>query len=74
MIFSISYPVKTEEDKAKLDKILDDLTDSKEDIVIICPRGNGGAKRTYDYLKEKAIDENRLYILENGVVSKVYEN
>ncbi len=65
-IATYAYPVKTEEDKAKLDAIFDTLTADSASIVIICPRGAGGAERTYDYLKEEGIDESRLYILENG--------
>ena len=72
-IATYSYPVKTDEDKAKLDKIFEDLNNSKDDIVIICPRGQGGAKRTYDYLKEKGIVESRLFILENGQEGWPYE-
>lgn len=61
-----AYPVKTDEDKAKLEKVLPDLKKSKSPIVIVCPGGAGGAERTYGYLTEKGIEKDRLYILEKG--------
>lgn len=61
-----AYPVKSAEDKAKLDAALTDLRASADPVVIVCPRGAGGAKRTYDYLKAKGIAEERLFILEKG--------
>lgn len=61
-----AYPVKTAEEKAKIDKVLPTLTASNEPIAIVCPAGGGGAERTYAYLLEKGLDENRLFILESG--------
>jgi thiosulfate/3-mercaptopyruvate sulfurtransferase len=67
VINTYAYPVKSDEDKAKLDKIIPVLEGDKEEIVIICPKGGGGATRTYEYLKDdKKIDEKRLFILEKG--------
>ncbi|BCG46475.1 hypothetical protein GEOBRER4_n1272 [Citrifermentans bremense] len=62
-----AYPVKSAEDKKKLDAVLPQLTAGREDIVIVCPRGGGGAKNTYDHLKGKGIEEKRLFILEDGM-------
>ena len=61
-----AYPVKSQEDKAKLDKALPDLKRSSAPVVVVCPRGAGGAERTYAYLKDQGIPEARLYILEKG--------
>lgn len=61
-----AYPVKSAEDKAKLDAALPKLEGSDAPVVIVCPRGAGGAERTYAYLKEKGVAEDRLYILEKG--------
>jgi len=36
------------------------------------PRGAGGAKRSYDYLKEKGIAEEGLLILEKGMAGWSY--
>ena len=62
-----SYPVKSAADKQKLDAVLPRLAATLNDVVIICPRGGGGAKNTYDYLKEKGIDEKRIFILKEGM-------
>lgn len=69
-----AYPVKTDEDKAKLDKVMDKLTSSEDPIAIICPKGKGGAEKTYNYLKEKGIKEDRLLILEKGQSGWTYED
>jgi len=61
-----AYPVKSDEDKAKLDITLDALKANTNDIVIVCPRGGGGAERTYQHLEAQGIASNRLYILEGG--------
>lgn len=62
-----AYPVKTDEERKKLDKTLEQINASKDDVVIICPRGGGGAKNTYDYLKGKGVEEKRLFILAKGM-------
>ena len=67
-----AYPVETADDRAKLKPVLDKIRNSKEDIIIICPRGAGGAKRTYEYLKAEGIVSNRLFILEKGQSGWLY--
>ncbi len=61
-----AYPVKSETDRGKLATILAQAKTSTEPIIIICPRGGGGAKRAYDYLKAQGVSEGRLMILEGG--------
>lgn len=61
-----AYPVKSEEEKAKLDKAIEKYKSDAAPIVIVCPRGAGGAKRAYDYMEEKGIPKDRLFILEKG--------
>jgi rhodanese-related sulfurtransferase len=68
-----AFPVKSTEDKQKLDKLIPQLAASQEDIVVVCPRGRGGAKNTYDYLKEKGIPEKRLFILTDGIQGWPYK-
>jgi rhodanese-related sulfurtransferase len=68
-----AFPVKSPEEKEKLDKIMPRLLASHNDVVIVCPRGGGGAKNTYDYLKEKGISEKRLFILEKGMQGWPYQ-
>jgi rhodanese-related sulfurtransferase len=62
-----AYPVKSDEEKQRLDQILPVLQASKDNVVVVCPRGGGGAKNTYEHLKSKGIPEDRLFILEKGV-------
>ena len=62
-----AYPVKTDEERNRLDAVLEKINASKDEVVIVCPRGGGGAKNTYDYLKAKGVAEKRLFILEKGM-------
>lgn len=60
-----AYPVKTDEEKARLDAVLPQL-EGEQPIIVICPGGAGGATRTIDYLQTKGVSADRLFILENG--------
>jgi len=68
-----AYPVKSAADKQKLDAVMPKLSATQNDVVVICPRGGGGAKNTYDYLKEKGIDEKRIFILKEGMQGWPYK-
>jgi len=61
-----AYPVKSDEDRAKLSPLLERLESNSDPVVIVCPRGSGGATRTYDYLLSQGISDDRLLILEKG--------
>jgi rhodanese-related sulfurtransferase len=69
-----AYPVKAADDKQKLDKVLPNLSATQHDVVVVCPRGGGGAKNTYDYLKEKGIDAKRMFILKEGMQGWPYKD
>ncbi|BCS53873.1 rhodanese-like domain-containing protein [Geobacter sp. SVR] len=62
-----AFPVKSDEEKKRLENVLATIGSSRDDVVIVCPRGGGGAKNTYEYLKSKGVDEKRMYILEKGI-------
>lgn len=68
-----AYPVKTDEERAKVHAAMPKLQASAEDIIIVCPGGKGGAKRTYDYYVAQGIDKSRLFILENGMNGWPYQ-
>lgn len=68
-----AYPVKTDAERARLAVLLPKIQSTSADVVIVCPRGGGGAKRTVDYYKSKGVDENRLLILEKGMNGWPYE-
>ncbi len=65
-VATYAYPVKTEEDKSRIDSVYSRLYDDSGPVVIVCPRGGGGAKRTFDYLVSKGFEADRLFILEKG--------
>ena len=60
-----AYPVKTDEEKAKVDAVFSQL-EGENPIIVVCPGGKGGAQRTVQHLEEKGIKAERLFILENG--------
>ena len=62
-----AYPVKSDQERVRLDQTLEKINTTMAPVVIVCPRGGGGAKNTYDYLKGKGVTEARLFILEKGM-------
>lgn len=68
-----AYPVKSDEERAKIAKVLPEIKSSNQDVIIVCPGGRGGAKRTYDYYVEQGVEENRLFILEKGMNEWPYQ-
>lgn len=67
-----AYPAQSPEEIARLEAALPKLVGEK-DIIVICPGGDGGAKRTIDIYKSKGIDPKRLLILEYGMNEWPYE-
>ncbi|WP_031481916.1 rhodanese-like domain-containing protein [Maridesulfovibrio frigidus] len=65
-IATYAYPVKSGEDTAKLNDTISQLKNSNEPVVVICPRGKGGAERTVNYLASNGIPSYRLFVLTNG--------
>jgi len=61
-----AYPVKNDADRAKIDATVERLKTNADPVVVVCPRGAGGATRTYDYLLQHGITAERLLILEKG--------
>ena len=66
-IMTDAYPVRTDEDKKRLDPAVKKIRESKKDVVIICPKGKAASGNAYDYLKSQGIPESRLFILEGGI-------
>lgn len=63
---SNAYPVKSDADRQKLNSVMAQVLPSVDPVVIVCPRGGGGAKRAYDYLLSQGVATERLFILEKG--------
>ena len=55
-----SYNYITPEETAKL------VREDAIKVVIVCPRGAGGADRTYDFFLEKGLKKEQLFTLKNG--------
>jgi rhodanese-related sulfurtransferase len=61
-----AYPVKSDADRTKLEATVEELKANADPVVVVCPRGAGGAKRSYNYLLKQGISAERLLILEKG--------
>ncbi|MBV5278052.1 MAG: rhodanese-like domain-containing protein [Campylobacteraceae bacterium] len=64
-ISTYAYPVKTEEEKARLGALLADIKPHQK-VIIICPRGGGGADRAYDFYLDKGVKKENLLTLKGG--------
>jgi len=73
-IATYAYPVKTDSERASIDKAVSKYKESGQQVVIVCPRGQGGAKRCYDYMKSQNVPEEKLTILENGMGGWPYKD
>lgn len=62
-----AFPVQTPEEQKRLDSTVELAKGNSKDVVVVCPRGKGGAKRCYDYLKNNGVSEERLFILTDGM-------
>jgi rhodanese-related sulfurtransferase len=70
---TFAYPVKTDAERAKIDKAVQQYRNTQDMVVIVCPRGKGGAKRCYDYMKANNVPQEKLYILEEGMSGWPYQ-
>lgn len=64
-----AFPVKSDEDKKKLDPVIEKIKQNNLPVIVVCPAGKSGAENAYNYIKSKGIDEKRLYILKGGMGS-----
>ena len=63
-----SYPVKSGADRKRIDPAIKlNQSNDYRAVVVVCPRGKGGAKRAYDYLNKAGVSDNKLYILTGGM-------
>ncbi len=69
-----AYPVKTDAQRAQLDVAVKSFKDTANNVVVVCPRGGGGAKRTYSYMKSQGVPEEKLTILRGGVEKWPYSD
>ena len=64
-IETYAYPVKTDEERARLAAIIPNIKDDQK-VIVICPRGGGGADRAYDFFLKNGIKKENLYTLTDG--------
>ena len=62
-----AFPVESDAERKRLDPAVAAAKKSGQEVVVLCPRGGGGAKRTYDYLKAQGVPEKKLFILTGGM-------
>ncbi len=72
-IATYAYPVKTEAERAQIDKAVQLFQQSGKDVVIVCHRGEGGAKRCYDYMQKKKVPSEKIFTLEKGIAGWPYQ-
>ena len=60
-----AYPVKTDAEKARLAELLPQIKPDQK-VVIVCPRGGGGADRAYDFYLEKGGKKDNLFTHKGG--------
>ncbi|OEH84965.1 hypothetical protein BHU72_07175 [Desulfuribacillus stibiiarsenatis] len=68
-----AFPVKTNDDKQKLAKVLPDVLASNDPVYIVCPRGKSGAENTFNFLAEQGVANDRLFIIEGGQAAWPYD-
>lgn len=69
-----AFPVKSEDEKKRMVAALEVYKKSGNEVVVVCPRGGGGAKRAYTYLKDHGVPEEKLFILKGGVEKWPYRD
>lgn len=65
-IATSAYPVKTAEQRARLDSVLPQLKTSDNPVVLISPRAGIATERAYDYLLDNGVSLERMTILIGG--------
>ncbi|WP_333803578.1 rhodanese-like domain-containing protein [Sulfurospirillum sp.] len=60
-----AYPVKTDDEKARLAELIPTIQPNQK-VIIICPKGGGGADRAYDFYLEKGLKKEQLFTLQGG--------
>lgn len=64
-ISTYAYPVKKQDELDRLAKLIPNIK-ADQKVIVICPRGAGGAERASDFLRENGIKKENLFTLKNG--------
>ncbi len=68
-----AYPVKSDAEKALINDAVAISISKGAPVIVVCPRGKGGAKRCYDYMKSQNVPEDKLLILKGGISGWPYK-
>ena len=68
-----AFPVKTDAMKDKILPAVEAFKKTGHDVVVICPRGGGGAKKCYSFMKSQGVPDEKLTILKGGVAKWPYK-
>lgn len=60
-----AYPVKTDAERARLAELISTIKPNQK-VIIICPKGGGGADRAYDFYLGKGLKKEQLFTLQGG--------
>lgn len=71
-VATYAYPVKSDDERGRIDQAVKLARETGNDVVIVCPRGKGGAKRTYDYMVKQDVPVEKISILEKGIAGWPY--
>lgn len=72
-VATYAYPVKSDVERNKLAGAIKTVKQGDDVVVVICPRGKGGAKRTIDEFVRQGVDAKRMFILEHGQAGWPYK-
>ncbi len=61
-----AYPVRTPDQKKRVEAVIPSLKNSKKPVVLVCPGGITGAPNARLHLLSKGIPNRRLYVLQGG--------
>ena len=68
-----AFPVDTDALKNKILPAVEAFKKTGHDVVVICPRGGGGAKKCYSFMKSQGVPDEKLTILKGGVAKFPYK-
>lgn len=69
-----AYPVKSDGEKKRIDRAVALFQQTNNKVVVVCPRGGGGAKRCYSYMKSQGVPAEKLTILKGGAEKWPYKS
>ncbi len=66
-IATAAYPVRSDDDRARLAAVVDMYQKTGDTVVIIGPRGKASAKRAFVFLVKQGVPQDKVVILSGGI-------